>query len=122
MPVSYASPTYYADRLCERGRLYLRKFFVYDESLRKILDDKKGEAMKKCKFYGKVPLGNADGSRFKMTDEQRKLLEKERKEVEKAVDDTTMKLAAGAFYEHVPKDPKWGNPWSREVGKVMFWM
>jgi len=25
--VSYASPAYYADKLCERGRLYLQPFF-----------------------------------------------------------------------------------------------
>jgi eukaryotic translation initiation factor 2C len=30
-PVSYASPTYYSDRLCERGRLYIRKFFNGDD-------------------------------------------------------------------------------------------
>ncbi|KAK7517215.1 ribonuclease H-like domain-containing protein [Phyllosticta citriasiana] len=27
MTVSYASPAYYADRLCERGRIYLREFY-----------------------------------------------------------------------------------------------
>lgn len=27
MPVSYAPPAFYADRLCERGRVYLKRFF-----------------------------------------------------------------------------------------------
>ncbi|KAI4623448.1 hypothetical protein J4E80_003258 [Alternaria sp. BMP 0032] len=31
--VSYASPTYYADRLCERSRTYMRRYFVKTEDV-----------------------------------------------------------------------------------------
>jgi hypothetical protein len=37
--VSYASPTYYADSLCDRGRMYIRNYCVRDDSdLEKHLD------------------------------------------------------------------------------------
>ncbi|KAH7068120.1 Piwi domain-containing protein [Paraphoma chrysanthemicola] len=40
--VSYASPTYYADRLCERGHLYIRRFYLgNDDDLKKDLHDEK---------------------------------------------------------------------------------
>lgn len=40
--VSYVSPTCYADRLCERGRTYLRKFFVGRPDVRELEKDIKG--------------------------------------------------------------------------------
>ncbi|KAF2658625.1 Piwi-domain-containing protein [Lophiostoma macrostomum CBS 122681] len=39
--VSYASPAYYADRLCERGRCYLRKFFSPSSEDRKSYKEQK---------------------------------------------------------------------------------
>jgi eukaryotic translation initiation factor 2C len=39
--VSYASPTYYADRLCERGRCYLREWYNPTSTKRKEFDNKK---------------------------------------------------------------------------------
>jgi eukaryotic translation initiation factor 2C len=41
--VSYASPTYYADRLCERGRCYLREWFTPDRAKRDEFKKKKSE-------------------------------------------------------------------------------
>jgi eukaryotic translation initiation factor 2C len=41
--VSYASPAYYADRLCERGRAYLRDFFAPSPSTRDKWDKRKNE-------------------------------------------------------------------------------
>jgi eukaryotic translation initiation factor 2C len=35
LAVSYAAPTYYADRLCERGRCYLRQWYNPDMEMRK---------------------------------------------------------------------------------------
>lgn len=37
--VSYASPAYYADRLCERCMLYLREFFDNDPSVQNLASD-----------------------------------------------------------------------------------
>lgn len=41
MGVSYASPAYYADRLCERARCYFRKFFAPSHDDRKELKHEK---------------------------------------------------------------------------------
>ncbi|KAF2648959.1 hypothetical protein K491DRAFT_735867 [Lophiostoma macrostomum CBS 122681] len=38
LAVSYASPAYYADRLCDRGRQYLREFFASSKKQRDSLD------------------------------------------------------------------------------------
>lgn len=37
--VSYASPAYYADRLCERAMLYLREFFDNDLRIQSLAND-----------------------------------------------------------------------------------
>ena len=41
MGVSYASPAYYADRLCERGRCYLRQWYNPDNTMRSNYDKKR---------------------------------------------------------------------------------
>jgi len=41
MGVSYAPPAYYADRLCERGRCYMRKWFNPDRDTKNDWDRKK---------------------------------------------------------------------------------
>jgi hypothetical protein len=41
MGVSYASPAYYADRLADRGRAYIREFIVGNEDLRQQLHEEK---------------------------------------------------------------------------------
>lgn len=43
--VSYAPPAYYADRLCERGRCYLRKWLCPDPATRKYWDDKRKKTL-----------------------------------------------------------------------------
>lgn len=44
--VSYASPAYYADRLCERASLYLRRFYDGDPDLLELNDDIQEREMK----------------------------------------------------------------------------
>jgi eukaryotic translation initiation factor 2C len=41
MGVSYASPAYYADRLCERGRCYLRRWYNPERALHDTYDTRK---------------------------------------------------------------------------------
>ena len=54
MGVSYASPTYYADRLCERGRAYLRAFFAPSPEARNGFD-KDRNAIEKNARQGRPP-------------------------------------------------------------------
>ncbi|PSN66108.1 Piwi-domain-containing protein [Corynespora cassiicola Philippines] len=76
--VSYTSPTYYADRLCERGRLYLQKFFVtnVDEDLYKDVNNFKNEQsdLKKAdrdKKYGPGRRKMSDKGRRKAKDDSK---------------------------------------------------
>ncbi|KAK3111728.1 hypothetical protein LTR53_012710 [Teratosphaeriaceae sp. CCFEE 6253] len=55
--VSYAPPAYYADRLCERGRHYLRGMFDKDESFDN-LDEKQGEVRARTMWQGGKNGGN----------------------------------------------------------------
>ena len=75
--VSYAPPAYYADRLCERGRLYLHPFHAQMKKAAADKDDQstftEGEIMAKAKnhFYPHNPdrnpwHGNHDGKMFWM--------------------------------------------------------
>jgi eukaryotic translation initiation factor 2C len=47
MGVSYAAPAYYADRLCERARCYLRDFFAPPQHKRTELEDRRRDLEQK---------------------------------------------------------------------------
>jgi eukaryotic translation initiation factor 2C len=84
--VSYASPAYYADRLCERGRCYLRPWFNPNEATRNFWNKRKHTLEKEAtdkrrqKAAGSSKLPPAKG--VKKTAEEKKA-EKEAKEVVK---------------------------------------
>lgn len=122
--VSYASPAYYADRLCERGRCYLLDFLVstpHGRNLRQQLRICKHEqedlaAERRIAKYG--PMRNADKTRrTKTTPEQLQELE-DRNAVEEACHCDTMDKARFAFYTNGPDK----NPWHSRVADTMFWM
>lgn len=104
--VSYVSPTYYADRLCERGRLYIRKFYNGDDAdLRKKLDNAKIEV-------GEMNFDKAD----------------EKKELNKRIKKITWDAIYKEFYNQPPNpDPRypgrtWKNPYAYGLRNTMFWM
>ena len=127
--VSYASPAYYADRLCERGRCYLRDFFINTDginphqgkTLRQQLKDFKrgqeqGKANVRINQFGSP--WNTDGTRrAKSVAEQTQELN-DRKAVEDSCVNQVMRLARREFYKYGEDR----NPWHSGVAKTMFWM
>jgi eukaryotic translation initiation factor 2C len=125
-PVSYVSPTYYADRLCERGRLYVRKYFNGDDQgFWDDLNKYKSDLQEKLKgvreaSFPRTPHGKT---------EDEKIMEK------KHADDVFKKTRQYVF-GRVAKEfyPEWDeldepkslekarNPWSEEIAGTMFWM
>jgi eukaryotic translation initiation factor 2C len=114
-PVSYVSPTYYADRLCERGRLYMRKYFngddqqLWDElaTLKNRLE-KELKAVREQRFP-KTPQGKGS--------EERKM---EREHAERVVLESKRFVAERVQGEFCAADA--GNPWGVLMGNNMFWM
>ncbi|UPX17281.1 uncharacterized protein EKO05_0007647 [Ascochyta rabiei] len=121
--VSYASPAYYADRLCERGRCYLRDFLVTTQDGKTLRNDlknfKRAEekrlAARRKATYGAPGAGNA---RHTKEDAERVHELQDRKTVEDACTNHTMQKAKRVFYKNGPDR----NPWSARIAHTMFWM
>jgi eukaryotic translation initiation factor 2C len=113
VPVSYASPTYYADRLCERGRLYLRNFFLgRDSEVEKELAEVKKEEEKK-----RTPAPQS------ATDEQKRAHKKQQlNTLDDALKKKTLELAQTRFGQYRDRNDSWVNPWQKELGQTMFWL
>lgn len=121
--VSYASPTYYADRLCERGRLYIRKYYNGDDKdttadfkkYKKDLEDEFKEAREK-QFSAKP---------HKKTKQERDLEKKHAENVAKMCKEFMFKKVAKDFYpgwdEDKPEETA-RNPWQDSIAGTMFWM
>lgn len=116
--VSYAPPAYYADRLCERGRVYLREFFApdgqgdkgkrWDERKKEIEED-----VKKGKGKGK---GRTDDGGMEM---ERDWEREWRKSVKEKLDKEVLEEAKKEFGKHRKDGP---GPWAEMHDGVMFWM
>lgn len=123
-PVSYVPPTYYADRLCERGRLYMRRFFVGDDpTFRMEVDAYRDKLRAQLKAKRKDEVD--DGKDGKIGKEQmRKRMDEDT--VKKDVEKWVFGKAKEEFNRHGDGggggDVGYGNPWGRELGKTMFWM
>jgi len=123
-PVSYVSPTYYADRLCERGRLYIRKYFNGDDqTLWNDLNAFKSDLEKDLREAREKKFGKAQHRRKEKAE---KSIEKTH--AEKVAKDTKMfvfKRVAKDFYrdwdEQEPEKSA-GNPWADSIADTMFWM
>ncbi|KAI0618030.1 Piwi domain-containing protein [Pyrenophora tritici-repentis] len=121
-PVSYVPPTYYADRLCERGRLYVRRFLVGDDlNFRMEVDAARDKLRAQLKVKRKDEFG----------DDKDGMIGKE--QIRKRMDeDTVNKDVKKWVFEKIKEefnrygdgggDVGQGNPWGRELGKTMFWM
>ncbi|EAT81960.2 hypothetical protein SNOG_10566 [Parastagonospora nodorum SN15] len=123
--VSYASPTFYADRLCDRGRTYIRKYFVKEDSqLQTALDNI-------ATVQNNANSANRDINfriRPAMSLDQKKQMVKDKKEQEKKDADAVQKSLRDEVYRRVGNDfymfekEGWMNPWSRDLADTMFWM
>lgn len=94
--VSYASPAYIADRLCERGRVYLREWANNEGA---------APSWKQPKDKNEKPLT-----------EQNLLDWKEARAEDLAKD------PRGPWYTPRPNRPDWLNPWHPDLENTMFWM
>ncbi|KAH9866106.1 hypothetical protein J1614_008670 [Plenodomus biglobosus] len=124
--VSYAPPAYYADRLCERGRVYLRDFLspTHNSECRDT-HYKRHEAIKaalqhtrEARFRSLRKTASDGKTRIKSP------AEKEQEEIDRKVAEDqlrrwTFDQAAPVFYggDGTPR-----NPFGDVVGQTMFWM
>jgi len=102
--VSYVAPAYIADRLCERGRIYLREWNMSPEMEPKFeLPSEK----------------DANGKRKRVTKED---LDQAKKELAQKV--TNDKILWGKNYGTMVDGQTWENPWSPTLNQLdgMFWM
>jgi len=132
--VSYASPAYYADRLCERGRCYLRDLFIgasdytkeleqYGKDLEEVYEnirDKKYPKPPKPK--GKKKAGGKREKRPEKSDEELKLVDQHKKAIVEKLKARTMEWAEREFYRYKKEGEEEGNPWADDVTETMFWM
>jgi len=134
--VSYAAPAYYADRLCERGRCYLRDFFNVDrrsqafrdyETLKsattsEVTQDKKDD-------LDKHPIEEHTGRRGrtrKVKTSDRARVEKDvQKKIGEKMDEKVLQLARKEWLKHVSANSNNAtreNPWHPRLDNHMFWM
>jgi hypothetical protein len=100
--VSYVAPAYIADRLCERGRVYLRGWL--------------GQGLEPFKLKKK------EGAATKEVQEKQWKEECARMAMEELVFPKTQERLWGHCGKLTPEGRKRMNPWHPDMDKVMFWM
>ncbi|CAN9251435.1 unnamed protein product [Alternaria alternata] len=124
--VSYASPAYYADRLCERGRIYLRDFFVRTANGEKRRNELEAEKQKKENELSKIRMAkfgverNINGRKRPKTVAELQQESDDKKTVEETCKRWVMKAARKDMYGG--EDAPGKNPWHKNTSKTMFWM
>ncbi|KAF2710115.1 Piwi-domain-containing protein [Pleomassaria siparia CBS 279.74] len=124
--VSYAPPIYYADRLCERGRCYLRKFFVPDHSSQ--FYHKYEEAKKRIEKTTEVDtekvlrarLGSKYSTKRGEKTDPQLVEEKEGKKRANMTLEEVYFQEARKYLEETRVDGP--GPWKPALDDVMFWM
>ncbi|KAI4940044.1 uncharacterized protein J4E92_001332 [Alternaria infectoria] len=121
--VSYVSPTYYADRLCERGRLYIRKYFIGDD---KSLWDDFGAEKKRQEDIWRDARAKIHGTGERKKSSKERQAEKDDSEkVMTHMKDWMLKKVENEFYvfkDHADESKRWDNPYSKDLAQTMFWM
>lgn len=133
--MSYASTAYYADHLCERARLYVRRYFVkgtdpdFDQQLQTALDDleKTRNDASKARIEKRWPKD----TRTNNPQEKKAIKEakvEDRKDTQKALRRHVfeeVKEQFEKFKNNRSKDTKhdpWLNPWNPSPVDTIFWM
>ncbi|KAF2851734.1 hypothetical protein T440DRAFT_478259 [Plenodomus tracheiphilus IPT5] len=126
--VSYAPTAYYADRLCERGRSYLRGYLspepasqhykAYVATKTQITNQQAGVlALKLAGMPSPPKLPGRNASRKSAAQIQVEM--KHEKDVEELVGQQIRNEAAQAFAQYRHSGP---GPWSAKLDETMFWM
>jgi eukaryotic translation initiation factor 2C len=125
---SCASPAYYADQLCERGRCYLQSFFSPDKRTTKYEAFEKWKEgieeqykQKMDKELAALPVEpTPDGtSRPRKSPEQMRIEQKYRRKIAKSIADEGNSEAVDAWNERCVDGT---NPWHPNLNDCMFWM
>ncbi|KAI8943145.1 hypothetical protein NX059_001175 [Plenodomus lindquistii] len=122
--VSYVPPAYYADQLCERGRIYLRDFLTPtpgpDLGDR---HDKKHKEIKKALQDAREAKYKADrktdnrGKKTIRSEAEKQQEDKDKKTAQDEIKKWTFEQAAPDFYGQQAAK----NPFHDFVGQTMFW-
>jgi eukaryotic translation initiation factor 2C len=125
--VSYASPAYYADRLCERGRAYLRDFYAPNPPTRDRWDKRKNALEKAARDRRPAAAKWPSVPQRKKTKAQ-KDAEKAEREADKSDRETALEAVKKEVSAEI--DRVWGKPAANplcaverdKLLKTMYWM
>jgi eukaryotic translation initiation factor 2C len=133
--VSYASPAYYADRLVDRGRAYIRDFIVGTKERRQELNDAKKQwasgfaKLREHLFGDKKEAGESVGGttagKAKWGKGRQRMKKNEDEEYYDVVErEMTDEKASKWVMARIQET--WGsldrNPWHARMDDSMFWM
>jgi eukaryotic translation initiation factor 2C len=130
--VSYAPPAYYADRLCERGRIYLRSFLDGDSDVVEELNKKKTDLEARQRkirlaiYKPKKELAKAAGGTWPAKSREEEVMELMHKdEVVRLCKKLALEAALRVWGKWAGVDERGDerrNPWNQALDKTMFWM
>jgi eukaryotic translation initiation factor 2C len=120
--VSYAAPAYYADRLCERARCYLRDFFSPTTAIRRQGEDDRRDAEIR---EGLWKPKQSDNMTHAEKDKERAQTKEKKDRIEKKMEDDQMRRARrrlGALDGQNRRDQDYDEHAVGQVLKTMYWM
>jgi eukaryotic translation initiation factor 2C len=114
--VSYASPAYYADRLAERGRIYIRDFLAGDAKLKANFNLHKAFVEQKADKLRTAMFPRLKYQRKNSNEEVFDLVERDEiaAELRKWVNGEVAKVWHSEGLER--------NPWHQRMNESIFWM
>jgi eukaryotic translation initiation factor 2C len=121
--VSYAAPAYYADRLCERARCYLRDFFSPSSDMRKSHDKHRKQKEKDEGLWAPTDMDNMTRAQ---KDKERARVKEKKDRVEMSLEKDTMEKARRRLGAFNPYDGRRDGDYDKlaveRVMKTMYWM
>ncbi|KAI4672724.1 uncharacterized protein J4E78_001226 [Alternaria triticimaculans] len=123
--ISYAAPTYYADRLCDRARLYLPESWAANNvGLQASIDTARtnhstARQNNRDLLYRQVQQFNLAVHNAKSNAELADEAQDE-DSLRAFTKDFVIQHAKNEFYEY--KTDQTGNPWHESLDRIMFWM
>ncbi|KAF2709989.1 Piwi-domain-containing protein [Pleomassaria siparia CBS 279.74] len=134
--VSYAAPAYYADRLCERGRQYMRDYFTRTDKGRWLQEQmdyyKKDEESKAKQARTKKYGAERDDKHNKRSKSDEEVISETKDRLYIADENKKWLMKGGEGYDgrythngavhDFHKHGQDANPWHPNISKTMFWM